>query len=113
MYCTNCGTETINGICPHCGQKSLQNYDVKNTLMSVVSFFFPTIGIVLWLVWKDFFPIRAKACGKMALISIIIKAVLIILFVALYIWLMTETIELGIDLIDSAQVSADNVMYLA
>lgn len=49
----------------------------------------------------------------MALISIIIKAVLTILFIALYIWLMTETIELGIDLIDSAQVSADNVMYLA
>lgn len=113
MYCTNCGTEIINEICPHCGQKNIRSYDVKNALVSIISFFFPTIGLVLWLVWKDFFPIKAKACGKMALISVIIKAILIALFVALYIWLIAETVTLGSDLISSAQASADNVMHLA
>lgn len=35
-------------------------------------FFFPVIGLILYLVWKDTLPMRAHSCGKGALIGVIV-----------------------------------------
>lgn len=46
---------------------------------AVLCFFFPVVGLILYLVWKDQFPIRAKSCGKGALVGVIVYVALIIL----------------------------------
>ena len=57
--------------------------DAPSTGFMVLSLFFPLVGLILFLVWKDSQPLKAKSCGKGALIGVIISAVLIILMVAL------------------------------
>ena len=46
-----------------------------------MSFFFPIVGLIFYCIWKDQFPIRAKSCGKWALISVIVT---IALYIILY-----------------------------
>ena len=47
------------------------NADVPSSGMNALAFFIPILGLVLYLVWKDQFPVKAKAVGKWALISFI------------------------------------------
>ena len=49
--------------------------DVPSTGFNVLSFFFPLIGLILYLVWNDKKPRRAKAVGKAALIGFIMGIV--------------------------------------
>ena len=58
--------------------------DAPNTGFAILSFFFPMVGFVLWLVWKDKTPLKAKSCGKGALISVIVNTVVSVLIVILY-----------------------------
>ena len=44
--------------------------------LRVLCWFIPIVGIVLYFVKKDEKPVYAKQCGKVALISIIVNAVL-------------------------------------
>ena len=90
MYCKNCGAAIVDGKCPVCGtlensNNTTTNYisdssgntqDANNVGLNVLSFFFPIVGLILYLVWKDQYPIKAKGCGKFALISAIVSAVL-------------------------------------
>lgn len=49
---------------------------------AVLCFFFPVVGLILYLVWKDQFPMRAKSCGKGALVGVIVYvASIIILYI--------------------------------
>lgn len=92
MYCAKCGTALVNGKCPACGRienpnTTLNNnpsvqqpvyvfkeQDSKSAGYSILSFFIPLIGLILYCVWKDQFPIRAKECGKWALINVCISS---------------------------------------
>ena len=56
-----------------------QDQDVPSTGMNVLSFFLPGVGLILYLIWKDQFPIKAKAVGKHALIGVIVWVGLYIL----------------------------------
>ncbi|HIW86493.1 MAG TPA: hypothetical protein IAA48_08375 [Candidatus Eubacterium faecipullorum] len=47
--------------------------------MAVLSFFFPIVGLIIYLVKKDDKPKTAKLCGKCALISFILNIVLVII----------------------------------
>ena len=40
-----------------------------------LGFFFPLVGLILFLVWKDQLPLRAKSCGKGALVGVIVQFV--------------------------------------
>lgn len=62
--------------------------DAPNTGFAILCFFFPLVGLILWLVWKDKTPLKAKSCGKGALIGVIVNAVVTLLFVILYIVLI-------------------------
>lgn len=53
--------------------------DIPNTGCNVLAFFFPIIGLILYLVWKDETPLKAKAVGKAALIGFIVGIVLSVL----------------------------------
>ena len=43
-------------------------------------FLFPIVGLILYLVWKDTLPLRAKSCGKGAIIGVIVSVVFSIIY---------------------------------
>ena len=109
MYCSHCGTN-LNGdekFCPNCGapvseqkpqsdpfaaksatfsdaQSKAQaaTGDAPSTGYGILGFLIPIVGLILYLVWKDEYPLRAKSCGRGALVSVILSAVLMILSTA-------------------------------
>lgn len=105
MYCSKCGVALVDGKCPVCGRDEAPNNnsnannstnqqqpqtiyisgekDGKNAGYNVLSFFFPIVGLIFYCIWKDQFPIRAKSCGKWALISVIVTVALYIILYGL------------------------------
>ena len=77
-YCSNCGAEIHENavVCVKCGcavaPKVSYEHDIPSTGLNILSFFFPLIGLILYLVFKNDTPIKAKALGKCALIGFII-----------------------------------------
>jgi len=57
--------------------------DEPSALYAILCFFFPVVGLILYLVWKEQYPFRAHSCGKGALISVIVYAILIVLYIIL------------------------------
>lgn len=53
-----------------------QTVDAPSGGFFALGFFFPVIGLILFLVWKDQLPMRAKSCGKGALVGVIVWFVL-------------------------------------
>ena len=53
--------------------------DAPSTGFAVLGFFFPVVGLILYLVWKDTLPLRSKSAGKGAIIGAIVYVALIIL----------------------------------
>ena len=89
MFCKNCGS-SINDeavVCPHCGcatGKVTREADASSAGWAILGFFIPLIGLILYLIWKPEYPLRAKSAGKGALIGVIVSVVVYILyFVAL------------------------------
>lgn len=86
MYCPNCGEQIDDKavICPKCGvpiKKQESANDASSTGFAVLGFFFPLIGLILYLVWKAETPLKAKSAGKGALIGFIVSIVLSLLYV--------------------------------
>ena len=95
MYCKFCGKEIGDAaFCPFCGKEQVEHgaqtegnvpppygappprpreVDAPNAGFAVLGFFFPLIGLILYLVWKDSLPLRARSCGKGALIGVIVQ----------------------------------------
>lgn len=107
MKCPNCGA-TVDytfKVCPYCGENlsletqknpypsrpanAQENSSAENPEdygaagFGVLGFFIPLVGLILYLVWKNTLPKRAKAAGKGALISVILGFVLVILYIIL------------------------------
>lgn len=91
MFCKECGKEIDDKavICVHCGAETtpmpmgnarVPQVDEPSTLLKVVSFLIPLVGLILFIVMNDSQPISAKAYGKFALIGFIIGVVLILIF---------------------------------
>lgn len=80
MFCKNCGKQIPDNsnFCPKCGVniksssnqytgyqsiKKNQNPDDASSFgYALLSFFIPVAGIVLFIVWNDEYPKRAKSC---------------------------------------------------
>lgn len=102
-YCSNCGTQLSEGMkfCPNCGKAQSQyqqqpNYyndqpylrnaqtsapsqqDGKSFGFALLGFFVPVVGLILYLVWKDEMPLKAKSAGKGALVSVILVVISVI-----------------------------------
>lgn len=94
MTCKKCGREFNEGtFCPNCGYNNSEmtqapvqpTNDSSNFGFAFLCFLFPVIGLILYLVWKDKLPLRAKSCGKGALIGFILGVILnIIYFVVIF-----------------------------
>ena len=72
-FCTKCGKEILDEavICPHCGCKAADNSidDAPSKGFAILGFFIPLVGLILYLMYKDKEPLKAKSAGKGALIG--------------------------------------------
>ena len=58
--------------------------DESNVGLNILSFFIPLVGWILWGVFKNESPIKAKACSRWAWIGFAILAVFRIILFAIY-----------------------------
>lgn len=106
-YCYQCGAPIEDGanFCQNCGtaqkQPQYNQYnqynqypqnpqpakpaaeDKKSFLIALLGFFIPLVGIILYFVWRDETPLKAKSALKGAIISIILAVLLTVLLLAL------------------------------
>jgi len=86
-YCSKCGAE-INDeavVCVKCGcqinQTATTNANDKPSGgFAFLCFLIPLLGLILYLVWKKDTPLKAKSCGKGALIGLIVQVVFYIIY---------------------------------
>ncbi len=57
--------------------------DSSSVGFGILSAFFPVVGFILWLVWRDRYPQRARSCIIGVLVSVALYVVMIIIIVAL------------------------------
>ena len=90
--CSSCGnvfevehpmSETPEVVCPNCGcavQAPVnQQEDKPSTVLNILAFLFPVIGLILFLCFQKTTPVRAKAIGKWALDGFVVGVALSIL----------------------------------
>ncbi len=74
---------------PPFGYNAPNPNDVPSAGFNALAFFIPIVGLILYLVWKDTMPKKAKAIGKWALISVILAVVLYIVIMIVMTSLLT------------------------
>jgi len=62
--------------------------DAPSGGFATLCFFFPVVGLILWLVWKDKTPLKAKSCGKGAIIGVCVEVAFVILYIILIVVLL-------------------------
>lgn len=99
VHCRECGEMIAESAptCPKCGAKqnigcgffsgsSTTEVEVDkdpNTGLNIVSFIWPLIGLILYIAYIDKSPRRAKACGKWAIVGVIVEVAIVTLVVVL------------------------------
>ena len=93
MYCKKCGDQVTeeDKFCPSCGTEvtieqqvsnsSNQfqgNDDAPNFGFALLGFFVPFVGIILYFIWKNEFPLKARSCIRGALVTISISIFLFV-----------------------------------
>ena len=98
MYCKNCGrtVDDTSSYCNNCGARidNKPNADVSednsNLGFAILGFFIPIVGLILFLIYEEKKPKRAKSAVKGALIGFITEIVLAIILVILYVVFATS-----------------------
>ena len=96
VHCRECGEMIAESAptCPKCGaRQGLRDSGISTTEtdlnpsagLNVVSFLWPIVGLILYLVYNDKSPRRAKECGKWALIGAIVGIVVAIVVTIVYV----------------------------
>lgn len=93
MYCKNCGrtVDDTSSYCNNCGARidNKPNADASEDSLSlgfaIFGFFIPIVGLILFLIYEEKKPTRAKSAVKGALIGFITEIVLAIILVILYV----------------------------
>lgn len=85
-YCPQCGT-AMTGQPPAYAQPPVQYIvkpvtpDAPSAGLAWLSFFFPLVGLILYLVYHDSKPMKAASAGKGALWGFLLPLVVLLLFV--------------------------------
>ena len=104
MFCKNCGKEINDNavICPSCGCATgqaghiVKADDASSIGYALLGFFVPLVGLILYLMWKTEYPLRAKSAGKGALISVIVSVVFWLFYILFLVVLVGELVMVGI-----------------
>lgn len=82
-YCRFCGAQLMDEavMCPNCGcaQGAIKT-DSSSFGYGLLGFCIPIVGLILYLVWKNDTPLKAKSAGKGALISVICSFVIYLIY---------------------------------
>lgn len=92
MACKNCGKETDGNaeVCPDCGEnkedgpaeqekeQAAEKESGHKAGWGILSFFFPVVGLILFLKWKAKRRKKASVCGKCALAGAIVETFLLL-----------------------------------
>lgn len=84
-YCSHCGKEIMDAaiICPNCGcSVSDRNFkkDTPSAGLNVLSFFIPLVGLILYIIYHNDSPNKAKGIAVWALIGFVFSIILVILY---------------------------------
>lgn len=98
MYCKNCGrtVDDTSSYCNNCGARidNKPNADASEDSLSlgfaILGFFIPIVGLILFLIYEEKKPKRAKSAIKGTLIGFITEIVLAIILVILYVVFATS-----------------------
>lgn len=90
MYCSRCGREIDDKVltCPYCGTKTMNNLntfitnDQPSFGYAFISFIIPIVGFILYLIYRDERPKRAKSALKGAAAGIIVGIFIAISIIA-------------------------------
>lgn len=95
MYCPACGKEILPNaaVCLGCGRsvsKMREKQEDANASAGWwwLGFFVPLAGLILWLIWNDSAPNKAKKAGIGALVGVIVSVALVVLFYIFWFLLM-------------------------
>lgn len=110
-FCTKCGSQIADDskFCSNCGAQQSPDYnqqsyynqynqntakpqvnDYKSFGFALLGFFVPVVGLILYLVWKDETPLKAKSAGKGALVAAILWIILVALMIFLFIFVISH-----------------------
>ena len=90
-FCSHCGAQIMDQaiVCPKCGcsvasisANTPKADDAPSTGFAVLGFLIPLIGLILYLVWKNDYPLRAHSAGKGALSGFIFSIAAYIIMIA-------------------------------
>lgn len=94
-YCVHCGRQIADEAeyCIYCGRAVARTVysaqDSGSAGWGFLGFFFPIIGLILYLVWKDERPKTARMAGKGALIGVIVGVVFFIVYIIIMVALLS------------------------
>jgi len=94
-FCSKCGNKVIDEavVCVSCGcsvtgvinqATQAKSSDAPNIGFAVIGFFFPLIGLILYLTLKEETPLKAKSAGNGALAGVIVSTVLSIIYAVVF-----------------------------
>ncbi|MFW5779920.1 MAG: zinc ribbon domain-containing protein [Bacillota bacterium] len=120
--CQFCNREIPSdaNLCPYCGRRVHEPvfdkqphrpYENPNDTggcgWTALGFFFPVVGLILYLIWQTERPNSAKAAGKGALISVILSIIPFIIFmIALFTGSFFNGYQLLLETVDLPSISA-------
>ena len=84
VICTKCGCATGVSLIPTVARPAPNPKDRFNFGFFLLGFLSPMIGLILFLIFRDDFPKRAKGAGIAALVSVLLEVLSIILLVLGY-----------------------------
>ncbi len=95
-FCSKCGKEILDEavVCVHCGCPVAGQCgvvapdDAPNAGFSVLGFFIPIAGLILYLIYNQSSPLKAKSAGKGAIAGLCTSIGLIILYIILIVCLV-------------------------
>ena len=90
MYCQNCGKMQENGsaVCADCGAELIGKKDYgrnnkRSFWFALLSFLFPVAGFILYLIYEDRKPARARSLIVGFIIGITVKLLLFVFLILL------------------------------
>lgn len=99
-YQQSYGNGQYYGYPPSYGYNDPNPKDKPSAGFNALAFFFPVVGLILYLVWKDSMPKKAKSIGKWALISVV-TCVVVYILISIAMFLMTAMFAFSDVAIDS------------